>query len=919
MVDRARRDGPDPEVLFAHLAVRGGAVPESVAREALSSVRERSAHGETVRLVEVLLRESKIAPEAARTILARQGEVLRRLQGIVRGQGDDEEGALARGLSAGLFGTAELQRALEIQVSGGPGSLGEILVSRGILSARELARLRRGGSRVTTHREEGSGAGRLGKFEVLGRLGQGGMGTVYRVREEGTGRTLALKVLSVRAAEEPEAVARFEREARALARLRHPNLVELLEAGEIEGAPYYTMPVVEGRPLSELLKERGALPAREAVSILLPLAQAVAAVHEAGLVHRDLKPSNVLVDPSGRPVLIDFGIARSLGESTRWTGSGQRLGTPAYMSPERIRGDRAGDDPAGDVWALGVMLFEALAGTHPFEARSSAELLTKIAYADAAPIVRAARGDARLAAILARALAPAPARRYPAAAPLAEDLGRFLGGANPAAPPVSAGSRTGRLLRRHAFAASLALAAAAVLSAAAMLSRLRAESFEAERRERADWIREERKRAANAGEIDRLPALDRALATLGSSASTPPLPALDPERQPQAAANALATPEFAGALASWRESLAVRATLAFEPALDPEGRRADRPYRIVLSSPGTARHSAGPGDRVVLLPGRAYHLTFAGHGLVDYELDLPPYDPGADVKIAPVAIDLASAAPGATVVAEYDPTANRIVVRDLPPPADARPDPAPNLRERAQEIAAERARVNEDARAEASRLAVHGPVLFAARRAVFRAYTLAARNWRSALTGGSLAGLSGAAKELQDALAAVSLPEAGTLDAAKAEFDAARALAGEMASCPDALRAALAGFQGEITLANGESLPDVTVRSVMGDEVVVSIAKGPSRKSVRVDWARVIESRLDDRKGLLAVRGEGEVPGPGGVARPGKSLALYLSGAGEVLTSAQVDDKSLYIVRGDALTADEVKQKGLLLRGRTAI
>ncbi len=252
----------------------------------------------------------------------------------------------------------------------------------------------------------------FGRYELLGERARGACGIVYEARDRELDRTVALKVLRPDDAG-PVSRERFLREARLAASLDHPNVVRILETGEHEGRPFYTMPLLEGEPL------RGPLPPGEACRILERVADAAAHAHARGVVHRDLKPSNILVC-AGEPILTDFGVARG-PSGDRLTETGELLGTPAYMAPEQARGESREADGRADVYSIGVLLHEMLTGRLPHVGDSFLELTTKILY-DPAPELRGF--DPELAAVVRRCLAKRPAAR-PDAAELARALGRW--------------------------------------------------------------------------------------------------------------------------------------------------------------------------------------------------------------------------------------------------------------------------------------------------------------------------------------------------------------------------------------------------------------------------------------------------------------------------------------------------------------
>lgn len=200
---------------------------------------------------------------------------------------------------------------------------------------------------------------RWGRFEILGELGRGGMGVVYRARDPALGRLVAVKAIAADAAgaEAPDR-SRFRVEARAAARLRHPGIVQVHEVGELDGRPYLVMEFVEGRTLDAFLAASGGSgpsarrDLREAARLVRDVAEAIAYAHDQGVLHRDLKPENILVDSAGRACVTDFGLARETAnaDATRLTAHGSLMGTPSYMSPEQARGETDGVDARTDVW-----------------------------------------------------------------------------------------------------------------------------------------------------------------------------------------------------------------------------------------------------------------------------------------------------------------------------------------------------------------------------------------------------------------------------------------------------------------------------------------------------------------------------------------------------------------------------------------
>ncbi len=202
-------------------------------------------------------------------------------------------------------------------------------------------------------------------FEILGLLGRGGMGAVYRAKKLNIGKEVALKVLLPSLAEDPVTAARFDREVRALARLRHEGLVNVIDAGEAPPYRYMVLDLVEGSDLQRMVEEKGPLDAGLVESIAVQVLEALAYVHELGMVHRDLKPANLILDPQERVRLCDLGLVRIVDESSQLTQA-LMLGTPEYVSPEQVRGER-GLDIRSDLYSLGATLYYLLAGRPPFQ------------------------------------------------------------------------------------------------------------------------------------------------------------------------------------------------------------------------------------------------------------------------------------------------------------------------------------------------------------------------------------------------------------------------------------------------------------------------------------------------------------------------------------------------------------------------
>ncbi|MBI4617252.1 MAG: serine/threonine protein kinase [Planctomycetes bacterium] len=266
----------------------------------------------------------------------------------------------------------------------------------------------------------------LPRFEEMEEVGAGAMGVVYRARDAKLDRPVALKFLRESLSSRPEFRERFEREARAAARLDHPNIMRIHDVLDEGGGMGLVLEWVEGRTLQSILAERG-LGRRALLELLRRAALGVAHAHGAGIVHRDLKPANILVSTTGEPKIADFGLARLGFDASSLTEAGSRMGTPAYMAPEQIEGAAERIGPATDVFALGVILFEVLTGRMPFSGGTLTELLGHIlAGRPPRPCEIDPTIPADLEAICMRAMEKDPRRRYRTADSFAEELGRHL-------------------------------------------------------------------------------------------------------------------------------------------------------------------------------------------------------------------------------------------------------------------------------------------------------------------------------------------------------------------------------------------------------------------------------------------------------------------------------------------------------------
>jgi len=297
---------------------------------------------------------------------------------------------------------------------------------------------------------------RIDGYEVLARLGQGGMGIVFRARHKSLDRLVALKMIRDGLLATPAHVARFQAEARAVARLQHPGIVQIFEIGEhadpVSRAirPYFALELVEGGNLSQRLAG-GPLEPAEAARLVEVLARTMQYAHEQGIIHRDLKPANILLTEDGAPKVTDFGLAKEEADLfSAHSVSNVLLGTPSYMAPEQAWGPSASVGPAADVYALGAILYECLTGKPPFLAGSLLEVLEQVRQRDPVPPSRRNPAVPRdLETICLKALHKDPKKRYASAEALAADLARFQAGEPIAGRRVGTAERAWKWLRRR--------------------------------------------------------------------------------------------------------------------------------------------------------------------------------------------------------------------------------------------------------------------------------------------------------------------------------------------------------------------------------------------------------------------------------------------------------------------------------------
>src|SRR3984957_7586564 len=324
-------------------------------------------------------------------------------------------------------------------------------------------------------------------YENLQVLGQGSMGIVYKARQRDLHRHVALKMILADANIGQERLQRFNTEARALASLQHPNIVQIHEINVKHNPPYFSMELVEGGTLAERLGGRPQ-PVRAAAQLVLTLARTIHAVHLKGIVPRDLKPGNILIVPAesrasafgrlaldmelhspdlglGTPKITDFGLAKEMFADTSQTESGVIMGTPSYMAPEQAEGKSREVGPAADIYALGAILYEMLTGRAPFTAESAMETLMMLFHAEpVSPSQLQPKIPRDLETICLKCLHKKPGRRYASAEELANDLQRFLAGDPIQARPASVYERLGKWTRKRPVLATLASCSALVVT-----------------------------------------------------------------------------------------------------------------------------------------------------------------------------------------------------------------------------------------------------------------------------------------------------------------------------------------------------------------------------------------------------------------------------------------------------------------------
>jgi len=311
-------------------------------------------------------------------------------------------------------------------------------------------------------------AGSVPGYEILGELGRGGMGVVYKARQLSLNRLVALKMILGAGEGDNPAVVRFLTEAEAVAAIRHTNVVQVYDHGESNGQPFMALEYLAGGTLYDRLRDGKRLDPLQAAGLIEKVARGLQAAHAQGIIHRDIKPGNVLFDEADEPKVADFGLAKRADSDLTRTGA--IMGTPSYMAPEQADGHTREVGPAADVWAVGVILYECLTGTRPFIAKRTDELLVKVLMSDPDPLRSRSGGIPRdLETICLKCLEKNPSRRYSSALALAQDLERFRAGEPILARPESALQKAWRRVRLRGLTISLLVALVGAIGVASWM------------------------------------------------------------------------------------------------------------------------------------------------------------------------------------------------------------------------------------------------------------------------------------------------------------------------------------------------------------------------------------------------------------------------------------------------------------------
>lgn len=307
-----------------------------------------------------------------------------------------------------------------------------------LFQSSDVSRILNGEAPAATESVNAAAGSFIADYELQEEIGRGGMGVVYRAHQQGLNRIVALKMIPNAAFAASQDLARLRAEALAAARLNHPNIIPVYEVGEHNSQPWFSMQLIEGQTLSQRLAN-GPMPSVEAVRLLIPIVEAIGAAHRAGVLHRDLKPSNILITPTGKPFVSDFGLAKRVpvsddsinlqanSDEANLTQTGAILGTPSWMSPEQAAGQTDSIDVTSDVYSLGALLYATLTGRPPFQAANAVDTLLMVMEQDP-PAIRVLNPsvDADLEMVVMKCLQKPRDLRYSSTDRLAADLNRWL-------------------------------------------------------------------------------------------------------------------------------------------------------------------------------------------------------------------------------------------------------------------------------------------------------------------------------------------------------------------------------------------------------------------------------------------------------------------------------------------------------------
>ena len=331
------------------------------------------------------------------------------------------------------------------------------LLKKKYLSARQIATIMRGMSqdtRLSTITSSAQEFDAIGRYRIIDKIGQGGMGVVYRVRDSMLDRVVALKILKDSGIADDSAQKRFQREAKLMGGMQHLNIIKIYDVGRQENLHYFAMEYIDGETLESILARN--IPVFTLVSILVKICDAVNYAHQRGIIHRDLKPANIMIDSDFEPKVMDFGLGKKIEDSGKISRSGEILGTLEYMAPEQADGNVTAIDAQSDVYALGAILYRMLTGRPPFSGNTAYQILWQIASREPVLPTRInSELPKALESICLKALEKEKTRRYASAAKMAADLQAYLQGEPVAAAPVTAFSRAWKWCRSHYILAAV--------------------------------------------------------------------------------------------------------------------------------------------------------------------------------------------------------------------------------------------------------------------------------------------------------------------------------------------------------------------------------------------------------------------------------------------------------------------------------